>query len=275
MSKKIKRSIIYIALTLLAVACLFPFAMMMINATREGTDIVRGFTLKPGKAIKENWEMLSGYFNLFQGLLNSLFVAVLSTALCCYFSAMAAYALAIYKFKGNKVIFTTILLFMMIPAQLGMLGFYDLVNAMGLVDSYIPLIVPAIASPATVFFLRQFILSTLSPALLEAARIDGAGEMRIFHKIVLPIMSPGIATMAIGCFIGSWNNYLMPMILLTTPEKFTLPVMIASMNSSQDIVSNQGAIYLAVAISVIPILIAFAFLSKHIIGGISAGGVKE
>lgn len=275
MSKKIKRSIIYIALTLLAVACLFPFAMMMINATREGTDIVRGFTLKPGKAIKENWETLSAYFNLFRGLLNSLFVAVLSTGLCCYFSAMAAYALAIYKFKGNKTIFTIILLFMMIPAQLGMLGFYDLVNAMGLVDSYIPLIVPAIASPATVFFLRQFILSTLSPALLEAARIDGAGEIRIFHKIVLPIMSPGIATMAIGCFIGSWNNYLMPMILLTTPEKFTLPVMIASMNSSQDIVSNQGAIYLAVAISVIPILIAFAFLSKHIIGGISAGGVKE
>lgn len=275
MSKKIKRSIIYIALTLLAVACLFPFAMMMINATREGTDIVRGFTLKPGKAIKENWETLSSYFNLFQGLLNSLFVAVLSTALCCYFSSMAAYALAIYKFKGNKAIFTTILLFMMIPAQLGMLGFYDLVNAMGLVDSYIPLIVPAIASPATVFFLRQFILSTLSPALLEAARIDGAGEVRIFHKIVLPIMSPGIATMAIGCFIGSWNNYLMPMILITTPEKFTLPVMIASMNSSQDIVGNQGAIYLAVAISVIPILIAFAFLSKHIIGGISAGGVKE
>ena len=105
--------------------------------------------------------------------------------------------------------------------------------------------------------------------------MDGAGEIKIFHKIILPLMSPGIATMSIGTFIGIWNNYLTPLILLNSPDKFTLPVMVASLNSSTDITANQGAIYLAVAISVIPILIVFAFCSKYIISSISAGGVKE
>lgn len=275
MARKIKKTLLYIALTLLALTCLLPFLLMIINATRTGTDIMKGFTFKPGTALFDNWKTVSEYMNLFRGLGNSLFVAAISTALSSYFSALTAYGLAIYKFKGRNVIFGAIMVFMMIPGQLALLGFYDLVNAMGLVDSYIPLIIPAIASPAVVFFLRQFLLSTLSPALLDAARIDGATEFKIFHKIALPIMGPGIATMAIGSFIGSWNNYLMPMILLTTPDKFTLPVMVASMNASQDIVKNQGAIYLAVAISVIPVLISFAFFSKYIIGGISAGGVKE
>lgn len=275
MSKNIKKSLLHLALMLLALLCLLPFILMLINATRTGNEIMSGFSFLPGRALGANWEIVSSFFNLFKGLGNSLFVAVCTTVLTIYFSSLTAYALVVYKFKGSNILFTTILIFMMIPAQLGLLGFYDLVNAMHLVDSYIPLIVPAIASPATVFFLRQFLLSTLSPALLEAARIDGAKELYIFHKIVLPIMSPGIATMAIGTFIGSWNNYLLPMVLLSTPEKFTLPVMIGSMNASQDIVSNQGAIFLAVAISVIPILIAFAFCSRYIISGISQGGVKE
>lgn len=274
-SKHIKIAGLQAALVLLALLCLFPFGMMLVNATRSGNEIMSGFTLIPGSSFIENWKTVSGYFNLFAGLGNSIMVAVASTLLTAYFSALAAFGLAIYKFRGRDVVMGAILIFMMIPAQLGMLGFYDLVNALGLVDSYIPLIIPAISSPATIFFLRQFLLSSLPPSLLEAARMDGAGEFHIFHKIVLPIMSPGIATMAIGSFIGSWNNYLMPMILLTTPKKFTLPVMIASMNASKDIVKNQGAIYLAVAISVVPIIIAFLFLSRYIISGISAGGVKE
>lgn len=275
MARNIKRTILYLALVLLAVCCLLPFVLMIINATRSGNDIVRSFTLIPGDALQSNWKTVSGYFNLFQGMANSLIVSIPSTILTSYFSALTAYALAIYDFKGKKIIFYVIVIFMMIPGQLSLIGFYDLVAALGLVDSYIPLILPAVASPATVFFLRQYCLATLPPALLEAARIDGAKEFFLFHKIVLPIMSPGIATMAIGAFIGSWNSYLVPLILLNTPEKFTLPVMIASLNSSTDITANQGAIYLAVAISVIPILIVFSFCSKYIIGSIAAGGVKE
>ncbi len=164
---------------------------------------------------------------------------------------------------------------MMIPAQLSLIGFYNLCQKLHMVDSYLPLIIPAIASPGTVFFLRQYVQSTLSKALLEAARIDGAGELHIFHKIVLPIMAPGIATMSIGAFIGNWNNYLVPLILLNTPDKMTLPVMISTLNAATDLQKNQGAIYLGVAISVVPILIVFCFCSKYIISSITAGSVKE
>ena len=275
MATYIKKSIIYICLIALALTCVLPFVLMMVNATRSGREIMTFFTFIPGTSLKDNWQIVSDYFNLFLGFWNSIKVAVPATVLTAYFSAITAYALAVYKFKGRNLIFYTIVIFMMIPGQLGLIGFYNLIAKMKLIDSYIPLIVPAIAAPGTVFFLRQYVLSVLPTSLLEAARIDGAGEFHIFHKIVFPIMVPGIATMAIGGFIGNWNSYLVPLLLLNTPKKFTLPVMIASLNASTDIASNQGAIYLAVAISVIPILVVVCFCSKYIISSISAGGVKE
>ena len=164
---------------------------------------------------------------------------------------------------------------MMIPGQLSLIGFYNLVSGLKMIDSYVPLIIPAIAAPGTVFFLKQYLESVLPMSLLEAARIDGAMEITIFHKIVFPIMVPGVATMAIGGFIGNWNSYLIPLLLLNSPKKFTLPVMIASLNASKDIGTNQGAIYMALAVSIVPILIVFCFCSKYIIGSISAGSVKE
>lgn len=270
----IKKGILYFLLILLAVTCLIPFLLMMVNATRSGSEIVSSFTLIPSTHLKENWETVFSYFNLFKGMFNSVLVAVPATLLCAYFSSLTAYALAMYKFKGSKVLFYTILVFMMIPGQLSLIGFYNLCTSLHLVNSYIPLIIPAIASPGTVFFLRQYVLSVLPPELIEAARIDGASEVYSFHRIVIPIMSPGIATMSIGCFIGNWNSYLLPMIILNKNEKFTLPVMMATLKASTDINANQGAIYLAVAISVIPIIIVFCFCSKYIIGSISAGSVK-
>lgn len=271
---KIKKGILYAALILLAVVCLLPFLLMMVNATRSSAEIVTSFTLIPGNYFRKNWETVFSYFNLFVGMRNSLIVSVSATVLCAYFSALTAYGLAMYKFKGNKLLFMVILVFMMIPGQLSLIGFYNLCTNLHLINSWIPLIIPAIASPGTVFFLRQYILSVLPPALIEAARIDGANELYTFHRIVLPIMSPGIATMAIGAFIGNWNSYLLPMIILNKNNKFTLPVMMATLNASTDITANYGAIYLAVAVSVIPILIVFCFCSRYIIGSISAGSVK-
>ncbi len=274
MATKIKKTILYIVLIALAIMCIIPFLLMIVNATRDGRSIMTSFTLIPGTALKENWDKVFGYFNLFKGFWNSLVVAVPATILGAYFSALTAYALAVYKFKGSSFMFYVIVIFMMIPGQLGLIGFYNLVSSLKLINSYIPLIIPAIAAPGTVFFLRQYILSVMPMALLEAGRIDGAGELYMFHKIALPIMAPGIATMAIGGFIGNWNSYLVPLIILTKNEKFTLPVMIASLSASTDIANNQGATYLAVAISIIPILIVFCFCSKYIISSISAGSVK-
>ena len=275
MAKTIKKGILYIVLILLAVICMVPFLLMLVNATRSGREIMTSFTLIPGSSLKENWNAVFGFFNLFLGLWNSFKVAVPATILTSYFSALTAYALAVYKFKGKNVIFYTIVIFMMIPGQLSLIGFYNLISKLKLIDSYLPLIIPAIAAPGTVFFLKQYLESVLPMALLEAARIDGAKEISIFHKIVFPIMVPGVATMAIGGFIGNWNAYLIPLLLLNTPKKFTLPVMIASLNASKDIGTNQGAISMALAVSIVPILIVFCFCSKYIISSISAGSVKE
>lgn len=272
---KIKKGIIYLCLSLLAAICFLPFLLMIVNATRSGVEITHSFTLLPSTHLGENWEALFAYVNLFKGFKNSLLVAIPATILTAYFSSITAYAMAVYRFKGNAWLFKILVVFMMIPAQLSLIGFYNLCQKLHMVDSYLPLIIPAIASPGTVFFLRQYVQSTLSKALLEAARIDGAGELHIFHKIVLPIMAPGIATLSIGSFIGNWNNYLVPLILLNTPDKMTLPVMISTLNAATDLQKNQGAIYLGVAISVVPILIVFCFCSKYIISSITAGSVKE
>lgn len=275
MWNKCMKALLYFFLILLAAMCLFPFLMMMVNATRSGAEIVTGFTLIPSTHTAENWHTVFEYFNLFVGMRNSILVAIPATLLSAYFSSMTAYGLAFYKFKGNKVIFMAILIFMMIPGQLSLIGFYQLCSKLHLINSYIPLIIPAIAAPGTVFFLRQYILSSLSPSLVEAARIDGASELYTFHRLVIPIISPAVATMGIMGFIGNWNNYLLPMILINKNEKMTLPVMMATLRSSTDINANQGAIYLAVAISIIPILVVFCFFSKYIISSVSAGAVKE
>ena len=271
----IKKAILYICLTLLAIICLTPFVMMMVNATRSSDQIVKGFSLIPGSSLAHNWEVVFSYFNLFKGMLNSLIVALPATFLGAYFPAMAAYGLACYDFKGNKVIFWTILVFMMIPGTLSMIGFYQLCATLHITNSYIPLIVPAIAGTGTVFFLRQYIISSLSPSLIEAARMDGASELYMFHRIVIPIVFPAIATFSIMSFIGNWNNYLMPMIILNNPNKYTLPVQLASLRSSTDITENYGAIYLCIAISMIPIILVFITFSKYIISSVSAGAVKE
>jgi len=269
------KTVLYILLIALAVLCLLPFLMMMANATRSGDEIVKGFTLLPGTNLKNNWETIFGYFNLFRGMLNSAIIAIPATLLSVYFSTLTAYGLAFYKFRGNKTIFMVILIFMMIPGQLSLIGFYQLCAKLHLIDTYIPLIVPAIAAPGTVFFLRQYILSSLSPSLIEAARIDGAHELFSFHRIVLPITLPAIATMGIMGFIGNWNSYLLPLILINKNEKMPLTVMMTTLRASVDITKNQGATYLCVAISVLPILLVFFIFSKYIISSVSAGAVKE
>ena len=272
---KSMKSLLYLFLILLSVLCFTPFWLMIVNSTRTGNEIMTSFSLLPGSNLAANWKLVDDNMNLGRGFLNSMFLAICNTALVSYFSALTAYGLAFYKFRGAKVLFTTLLIFMMVPSQLSLLGFYDLCNKLHMIDSYWPLILPSVASPATVFFLRQYILSVMPRSVLEAPRVDGAGELKIFHQIALPIMAPGIATMAIGAFTGSWNNYLIPMMLINTPEKRPLPVMVAELSAVRDITTNLGATYLVVAISVVPIMIAFCFFSKYIISGISAGSVKE
>ncbi|QZY87145.1 carbohydrate ABC transporter permease [Exiguobacterium acetylicum] len=268
------KSVIYIGLVVLTIACIIPFLMMIINATRSNEEVLSGFSLIPGNSLAENYAALSSYVNIWSGFKNSLIIAVLVTVLSGYFSALTAFGFAFYQFKGKNAMFVFMLIMMMVPGQLGLIGFYELSKNLNLLDSYIPLIVPAIASPFTVFFVRQYVQTVLHPSLIEAARMDGASEFRIFHTIALPMMMPAIATMSIFTFIGSWNNYIMPLVLLFSPEKYTLPVLMGFLKGSQ-VAENLGSLYLGIAISVVPIMIAFLFLSKYIVSSISAGAVKE
>ena len=275
-----KRAIRGLICILFCLLSLLPFLLMVMNATRTSGDIQAGVTLIPSSHLMENWNMLLQKQNgmrltLGRAMLNSLCITVPGTFLAVYCSCMTAYGIHVYNFKAKKFAWAFIMAIMMVPNQITIIGFYRFMLKLNLVDTYIPLIIPAIASPGTVFFLRQYVLSVMPPSLIEAARIDGASELYTFHRIAIPIMSPGIATMSIMGFIGGWNAYLLPMIILNKNEKFTLPVMMATLRASTDITANQGAIYLAVAISVIPILLVFAFFSKYIISSISAGAVKE
>lgn len=271
---KIAKVFIYAALIILLIICFIPFYMMIINATRTNSEILQGFSMIPGAAIFDNYQVLTQYVDVWRGFLNSLIVAISVTVLNAYFSALTAYAFLVYKFRFKNAIFVAFIVMMMVPGQLGLLGLYDLSNALGMLDTYFPLIIPAIAAPFTVFFFRQYMVTTMPLSLLEAGRIDGATEIHMFHRIVLPILMPAIATMGIFTFIGSWNNYITPLVILRSPDLFTLPVMMGALRGSP-VAMNLGAMYLGIAISVVPIMIAFIFLSRYIINSISAGAVKE
>lgn len=268
----IGRAIMYILLTLLAIICFLPFYMMIINATHSNDVIASSLQLLPGKALIDNYKRLVGNVPIWRGFFNSLIIAVSSTALSGYFSALTAYGFSKFKFKGNSILFWVVLGTMMIPGQLGLIGFFQLCKKLQILNTFWPLILPAIASGGSVFFIKGYTDSALHESLIESARIDGCSEFMIFNKIALPIILPSVATMSIFAFVGSWNNYLSPLVLLFDMKKFTLPILIVVARGVYQ--TDFGAIYTGIAISIVPIMIAFSFLSKYIIGGLSNGAVK-
>ncbi len=204
-------------------------------------------------------------FNIFNGFKNSFLIAAGATVLNVYFSALTAYGVIAYEFRGKKILFAVILGLIMIPQQISMIGFYQFMNRLGLLNNFLPLVLPAIASPATVFFLKQYLETIYHPDLADSARLDGAGEIKIFHQIMLPLMKPGLATMAIFSFVTSWNNFLMPLILINDTEKYTLPMLVQLLKT--DVYRTEfGSMYLGISLSII--------LSKYIVGGVTAGGIK-
>jgi multiple sugar transport system permease protein len=268
-------SIIYIALGLLVVISVIPFWIVIINATRDGMSIsTQGITLLPGNSLRANYSILQENVDIVRGFLNSLKIAVLVTFLSGYFSALTAYGFHTFNFKGKNFLFGLILVFMMIPSQLAFLGYVKWMTQIGLMDTHAALIIPSIASIGTVFFLRAYVGSSMNKEIIESARMDGAGEFYIFHRIGLPLMAPGVATMSIFTFIGSWNNYLSARVILSSKDLETLPMVISSLKALRIWHQNQGAIYLGFAISIVPIVVVFIFASKYLIENIAAGAVK-
>jgi multiple sugar transport system permease protein len=238
----------------------------------RGTALARRIALPN---VRFNWGVLTGRgFQIWQGFGNSAFVAICTTLLCVYFSAMTAYGLHVYRFRGRAVLWSVILVIIMLPATLSIIGFVQFVGMIRLRDSYIPLIIPSIASAGTVLFLRQYMTSAISIELIDAARIEGADEFRIFNYISLPVMLPALAAQSIFVFVGAWNSFITPSVLISTQSKYTLPLLVRDL-AGNIYRAEVGAIYLGVAISLIPIILFYCFMSRYIISGITMGGLKE
>ncbi len=270
-----RRVIAYITLIVITFFCLFWFYVLFINATRSHAELAKGFTPFPSNKLVKNWVgVIHGTLPLVNGLINSAVVATLSGLLGIYFSTMTAYALHAYDFKGRKAIFTYILMIMMIPSQVTALGFYQLVLNMKLENSFIPLIIPSIAAPVTFYYMKQYMESNLPLSLVEAARIDGSGEFNTYNKVVLPLMKPALAVQMIFAFVGSWNNYFIPALILHEDKKKTLPILIAQLRSADFLKFDMGQVYVMIAFSILPVIVVYIFLSRFIVGGVAAGGVK-
>ncbi|MCM3634723.1 MULTISPECIES: carbohydrate ABC transporter permease [Paenibacillus] len=274
-SFSINKAIVYAVCIFFALLSIVPFYIMFINATRSTPEIQSGLSLIPSTHLWTNWNvLLDKSFDPFKGFLNSFIVSAGTTISAVYFSALTAYGLVAYNWKLRQPFFSFILCVMMIPAQASAIGFFQFMYQLGWTNNFLPLILPAIASPAVVFFMRQYLLATLSLEIVEATRIDGAGEFYGYNKIILPIMVPALATQAIFVFVASWNNLFTPLILLTQKDKYTLPIMVSLLRG--DIYRTEfGSIYLGLSLTVLPLFVFYFLLSRYIIAGVALGGVKE
>ena len=270
-----RRVLAYIVLIVISFFCLFWFYVMFINATRSNGELQSGFTAIPSTHLLVNWNnLIKGTLPIWSGMFNSLLISACSALLCTYFSTMTAYAIHAYEFKLKKYIYPFILMIMMIPTQVTALGFIKLVNKMNLMDSFIPLIIPAIASPVVFFYMKQYMESALPMSLIEAARIDGSGEFHTFNSIVLPLMKPAIAVQAIFTFVSNWNNYFTPALILHADKKKTLPILIAQLRAADWLKFDMGQVYVMITFSILPVIVVYLILSKHIVQGVALGSVK-
>ena len=267
----------HFTLILLSFLCLFFFYILIVNATCSHAELQKGFSALPKSNALVNFKNVAndGTFPMLKGIVNSIIVSSLCAAICTYFSALTAFGLYVYDFKLKKVAFTFIMVILVMPTQVTAIGFLRLIRNMGFYDTLIPLILPSIASPAVFYFMYSYLKSNLQLSLVEAARIDGCGEIKIFNQIVFPIMKPAIAVQAIFTFVGSWNNYFVPALVLESKDKATVPILIATLRGADYMNFDMGKIYMMITVAIVPIIIAYLFLSKFIIAGVALGGVKE
>ena len=273
----IKRNFVYICLVILTIVSLFPFFILLVNSTRSHAQIQLGFSAFFGVSFFDNLVKLLSNPNMpvVRALFNSIIVSCMSALLTTYFSAMTAYGIYMYHFKGRTTAFKVILAIMMIPTQVSSLGFIQLLIKIHLIDTLAALYIPAIASPIVFFYLYQAMTASLSYSIVEAARIDGCPEFMTFNKIVIPLMKPAIAVQAIFAFVGSWNNYFIPALVINSKMKKTIPILIAQLRSADYQKFDMGQVYMIICLAIIPLIIVYLLLSRNIIRGISVGAVKE
>lgn len=274
-STSVYKVIILIICVILAFLSVMPFIIMIVNSTRSTPEIQQhAVSLVPSKYFMTNFKILTGKsFKPTVGFMNSLLLSCGVTVCTLYFSTLTAYALVMYEWKAKKAFFKFIMGIMMIPATITILGFMQMAYKLHMTNRLLMIILPAIASPSMVFFMRQYMIPSVSASLVESARIDGSKEFFTFNAIVLPIMKPALATQAIFTFVTSWNDLFRPLVLLTKKAKYTLPIMVSLLRG--DIYKTEfGSIYLGLTLTALPLIVIYLILSKYIVAGVAMGSVK-
>ena len=263
----------YLMVALGAVVMLLPFYLMFVFASHSRTEI---FNLPPplffGDSFLANMEILTNKIPFWRSLGWSLYVGLASTALTLLFCSMGGYAFAMFDFRFKQPLFTLVMGTMLLPSFLGMIPSFMIMDAFGWIDQPRALYIPGAASAFGIFMMRQFITSAIPRELIEAARMDGCGELGIYWRIVLPLLKPAMGTLGLITLIASWNNFIGPLIVMRSPEMYTLPLALRSMQSPVN--TEWGAVMAGSAIATLPLLVLFAISSRRLIDGLTAGAVK-
>ena len=267
------RGPVYCVLALIGVVWIFPFLWMALGSVKTQREILASPPkLLPEHATLENFTQWFQELNFGSYFTNSLVVAVITVLGNIVFCSMVGYALAKMKFAGKNIVFGAVMVTLMVPSVATFVPLFVIVSNLGLSNTYAALILPFLTQPIGVFLMRQFIAG-IPDALMEAARIDGAGELRIFFQIILPQCGPAMATLAILTFLSSWNNFLWPLVAAQTDDMYTLQVALSLYSSGQN--STNFSVLLAGAVMIItPILLLFVFLQRYFIQGVAMTGIK-
>jgi ABC-type glycerol-3-phosphate transport system permease component len=266
----ISRSVIVVLLTIAAALSLTPL-VWLVAATTKGSDDLFHYTFFAPRFSSENYHDLFTKVPFFRYLVNSVFVTGATVMIQLFFSSLAGFALAKYEFVGKKIVMLVMLTTLLIPGQVVMGPLYEQLYHLGLVDTRIGLIIPGAVSVFGIFLFRQSILQ-VPDELLQAARVDGCSEFRIYWDIVMPVSRPMIGAFCLISFMGAWNNFLWPQILLHHDDKFTLPI---ALNQMVGIYGNQyGMLMAGTLVSVLPVMILFLILQRQFVEGLTSGAVK-
>lgn len=245
----------------------------MVAATRSDSEIFDWPpNLLPGGHLGENLDHLQAKIGLGRVVLNSLAVAGLQTTGALVVALLAGYAFAKFRFRGRTVLFALLLSTLVVPEQVMLVPLFKMMMSLGLLDSYQAVVLPGLCVPFAIFLMRQA-LSSMPDELLDAARVDGAGELRVLWSVVVPVMRPALAALAIFLFLGSWNQFVWPLIALRSPGMHTLPVALATLHASES-TTDYGAILAGTAVSTLPMMVLFLALQRQFISGLLAGATK-
>jgi len=271
MSPALKKTLATLTMALLSVFSLLPFYMMTIMGTYRNEELFANIVLVPGSYLLENLKTVAASrFDLVY--LNSLIVSLSSTALSVFVSASAGFAFAKHEFRHKNKIFSFVLLTMMIPGQLGLVAYVIEMRYLHLSGTLVPLILPWVANAFGVYWMTQFIRSSVPTEVLESAKIDGCSDIGLFFRMVIPFIYPAITTLSLLVFLWSWNNYLLPLIIINKPELYTIPLGITSLGDAYR--TDLAAQILGLTLGTLPVLVLFAVGSKSFIRGLTAGSVK-